>query len=279
MQKKSMKKVISASRRVDMLCFYPTEMVCRIRRIGKDRIHTLVIWTKNPEPIFTNDELRRLAEDLDQIMILVTITGLGGTYLEPAVPSQEKVLDMLPGVVQWVGKPERVSIRYDPLLDADSPCGRLTNMDAEHFSIVAKASGSLGIPIIRTSYVTAYPKVIRRFAKFGIHLREHPVDEVIALIQDKFIPIASHYGTEIRTCTFPSLTRGGCIDGAELSRLHPRNEPCSLSKDPTQRPACQCTRSLDIGQWYQCGHGCRYCYGNPVEEEQSHHASGSEKPQ
>ncbi len=260
-----MKKVISASRRVDMLCFYPEEMVSRIRKIGPDQIHTLVIWTKNPEPLLTNNEVRQLAEELDQIMILLTITSLGGTWLEPAVPPQERALGLLPAIVQWAGKPERVNVRYDPLLDVDSPYGRLTNMDAERFSTVAKASGSLGIPIIRISYITAYPKVIRRLAKFGLHLREHPMDEVIALIQDRLMPIASHYGTEIRTCTFPSLTRGGCIDGAELSRMHPRNEPCSLSKDPTQRPECQCTRSLDIGQWHRCGHGCLYCYGNPAD--------------
>lgn len=260
-----MKKVISASRRVDMLCFYPEEMVSRIRHIGAEHIHTLVIWTKNPEPVFANEEVRHLAEELDQILITLSITGLGGTYLEPAVPCYEKVLEMLPGVIRWVGRPERVNIRYDPLVDVDTPHGRLTNMDPELFRMVARAAGSLGIPILRLSYVATYPKVLRRFNRFGIHLREHPMDEVVAFIKDQLMPIADLYGTEVRTCTMPSFTRGGCIDGADLSRLHPHGEPCSLAKDSSQRPTCQCTQSLDIGLWNRCLHGCRYCYGNPVE--------------
>jgi len=249
-----------------MLSFYPGEILSRIRGIGPEHIHTLVIWTKNPRPIFTNNEVRNLAVELDQIVIMVTITGLGGTCMEPGVPSFTEVLDTLPGVIQWVGKPERVSIRYDPLLDADTAAGRLTNMEAQRFRMVARAAGSLGIHCIRVSYITSYPKVIRRFGRFGIRLREHPLNEVIALIKDQLMPIAHQYGIEVRTCTVPSLTIGGCIDGADLARLHPGQEPCSIAKDTSQRPTCQCTRSLDIGRWFRCGHGCLYCYGNPAEE-------------
>ena len=93
------------------------------------------------------------------------------------------------------------------------------------------------------------------------------MEEVICFIQDQLMPRALSFGAEVRTCTLPSLTRGGCINGADLMRLHPRGEPCSLAKDPSQRAECQCTRSLDIGRWFLCYHGCRYCYGNPMELE------------
>ena len=35
-----------------------------------------------------------------------------------------------------------------------------------------------------------------------------------------------------------------------------------LKKDKTQRPACGCVQSVDIGMYNSCAHACRYCYAN-----------------
>lgn len=34
------------------------------------------------------------------------------------------------------------------------------------------------------------------------------------------------------------------------------------SSDPNQRPFCGCVRSVDIGSYNCCSHGCIYCYAN-----------------
>ncbi|MFQ5868916.1 MAG: DUF1848 family protein [Candidatus Zixiibacteriota bacterium] len=33
-----------------------------------------------------------------------------------------------------------------------------------------------------------------------------------------------------------------------------------------QQQNCRFTKSIDIGQWFHCPHGCVYCYGNPKIE-------------
>jgi hypothetical protein len=64
---------------------------------------------------------------------------------------------------------------------------------------------------------------------------------------------------EITTCADPhSPWPGACIDNALLSRLC--GKELNLSKDPYQRPACLCARSVDIGSYGTCKGGCLYCY-------------------
>ena len=258
-----MKKVISASRRVDMLNFYLDELISKIYAIGIENIHTLVIWTKNPINIYNSSKLRKILEKIDQVYLLLTVTGLGGTYLEPRVPPYERIFEVLPKVIDVIKDPRRINIRYDPLIDVTISGKRITNIDEGLFEKISKMAGELKIPIIRTSYVTLYPKVMKRFKRYNIKPLNHEKEEIEGFISNYMMPIAAKYNIEVKTCVFPSLTKGGCIDGHLLTSLHPKGEPCSLAKDRGQRPGCQCTKSIDIGKWYSCFHGCLYCYGSP----------------
>ena len=258
-----MKKVISASRRVDMINFYLDELINRVDEIGPENIHTLVIWTKHPVKIYQDPRLRALIGRLDQAFVLLTVTGLGGSYLEPRVPVPDTVFEMLPKVIEAVGDPRRLNIRYDPLLDVMVSGKRITNMDSTLFEKIAHSCGELKVPIIRTSFIAFYNKALKRFEKCGIQPIYHQGKEVKSFITDIMMPIAAKYDVEVKTCVSPLLTKGGCIDGPLLTSLHPKNELCSMAKDKTQRVDCQCTKSIDIGQWWSCHHGCLYCYGSP----------------
>lgn len=259
-----LKKVISASRRVDLLTFYPDFMLQKLMEIGEENIHTLVIWTKDPKNLFEHKRLRRRLKKMDQIYILLTITGLGGTPLEPQAPPAEKILPQLHQLVELVGSPQRIAVRYDPLIDlVYQEKTHLTNIEIGLFIDILRTISSVGIKRIITSYVTLYPKVMKRLEKNDFQIVDHPISEVMSFIQSKMMPLARNFEVDLSTCVFPKLTKAGCIDGGILTELHPRKEPCPLAKDPTQRPACHCTKSTDIGQWFSCYHGCLYCYGNP----------------
>ena len=100
-----------------MVAFYPDYMVERLEEIGTEYIHSLVIWTKNPENILFHPQLNGTLKQLNQIIILLTVTGLGGTPLEPNVPSVDQVLQQLPSIIEFLGSAQRLVIRYDPLID------------------------------------------------------------------------------------------------------------------------------------------------------------------
>jgi hypothetical protein len=258
------KKIISASRRVDLLTFYPDFMLQKLKEIGEDNIHTLVIWTKNPQNLIGHKDLRKSLNKIDQLYVLLTITGLGGTPLEPKAPTMDKVLPQLNHVAGLVGSPERIAVRYDPLIDLYyQEKTHLTNIEIGPFIDILRAVSSIGIKRIITSYVTLYPKVIKRLKQYNFKIVDHSISEIKSFILNKMMPLAKNFNMELSTCVFPDLTTTGCIDGRILSGLHPKKEPCSLVKDPTQRPTCHCTRSTDIGEWFSCYYGCLYCYGNP----------------
>jgi hypothetical protein len=261
---KPLKKVISASRRVDLVSFYPDYTVDKIKEIGTENIHTLVVWTKNPKNILAHHNLKNCLEELDQIYILLTVTGLGGTPLEPFAPDGEEVFHQLPKIIDFIGSPQRLAIRYDPLIDVIYR-GKISisNIDMDLFDKILQKASSLGIKRIIVSYATLYKKVIERLNRNEFEVVDHKIEEVQDFIKNKMMSQVEKLGMELSTCVLPHLTTKGCIDGSTLSVLHPKQEPCSKAKDKSQRQTCHCTKSYDIGQWFSCYHNCLYCYGNP----------------
>ena len=260
------KKVVSASRRVDLVTFYPDYMVERLEEIGTENIHTLVVWTKNPQNMLTHTKLRKTLEKLKHVYVLLTITGLGGTALEPQVPTKDEVFRQLPGIIDFLGSPKRLAIRYDPLIDVIYQSKtRISNIDTDLFEDVLNRVHVLGIKRVIVSYVTVYQKVKKRLAQNGLRIIEHPIEEIVDFIKNEMMPRAESRGMELSTCVLPNLTAKGCIDGTALRELHPLKKPCSLAKDRSQRENCHCTKSVDIGQWFACYHNCLYCYGNPTQ--------------
>lgn len=259
-----LKKVISASRRVDLLSFYPDYLIKKLDEIGKENIHTLVIWTKNPRNVIENKILRKYLRSIDQIYFLLTVTGLGGTPLEPEVPEPERILKTIPDLIDFSGSTLRIAIRYDPLIDVVyAETIHLSNIDSNLFQNVLDSVYATGIKRIITSYVTVYPKVKRRLNKYNFQIIDHPLREIKDFILKKMISQTEKLGMEFSTCVLPEITKKGCIDGNLFTELHPRKEPCSTVKDKTQRESCHCTKSVDIGIWFPCYHNCFYCYGNP----------------
>jgi dihydroneopterin aldolase len=259
------KKVVSASRRVDLVSFYPDYMVERLEEIGAENIHSLVVWTKNPQNMLVHPGLRKILKELNHIYVLLTVTGLGGTALEPQAPTRDWVFERLPRIIDFVKSPRRVAIRYDPLIDViNQEKTRISNIDVGLFEDVLNRAHTLGIERVIVSYVTVYGKVKKRLEQNGFKIVEHPIEEMVDFIRDEMIPRVEKLGMELLTCVLPNLTTTGCIDGAILRELHPQEEACSLAKDRSQRENCHCTKSIDIGQWFACYHNCLYCYGNPA---------------
>lgn len=252
-----MKSVISASRRTDLVAFFPEWLssVFRTERarvagpsggaydvdLRPSRVHTVVLWSKDFTNLISNrGGLKDLLGRYDQIYLHFTITGLGGGFIEREAPAPGKALDELPRLVDIAGSPRRLSLRFDPVVfwkEKDS-----VESNLHFFETLCGRAESLGIEDIRFSFAQWYRKARLRAARSGFPFVDPGDEEKLA----------------------HAAALAGVARGRRLGELHPRGEPADARKDRTQRAECRCTRSLDIGSYAQtCPHACLYCYANP----------------
>lgn len=263
-----MKAVLSASRRTDLVASYPEELIRLLEGYPPERVHSIVLWTKNARNL---RELALLCKTLlryDQLFIHFSITGMGGSLLEPNTPRTEESLSLLPELIELAGSPERLSVRFDPVLNLRISGADYTNL--REFPAIADVAARQGIRRITTSWMTYYRKVARRFAPFQIE----PVEFDWQKQADFLLDECARRGLELHACCVEGLPMSRCIDGPLLQALHPKGERCSQARARDQRPGCGCTASKDIG-WYShvCGGGCLYCYATPAAADSARRAS------
>ena len=70
--------VISASRRTDLVGCYPDYLIEKLKAYPPQKVHTIVIWTKNPCNMIRHQALREVLSQYAQVYVHLTITGLGG---------------------------------------------------------------------------------------------------------------------------------------------------------------------------------------------------------
>jgi DNA repair photolyase len=259
----SLKKVISASRRTDLVAHYPDRLARRIIDLGPQSIHTVVIWTKDASNILDHSSLREALASVGQVFVHWTITGLGGDFLEPNVPPAGQQLGLVDRLVAFVGDPRRVHWRYDPLISAERAGEFAGNISLPLFRSLAEPLARAGIPVVHTSFVTLYPKVLRRFAAAGIGTQQPSPEDATGLLCD-LRAAAADVGMRLVTCCESAFGRQRCIDGDLLTELHPAHEPCRTDRARGQRALCGCTVSLDVGRYLPCPNRCLYCYAHPA---------------
>jgi len=257
------KKVVSASRRTELVAHYPDYLVERLTALNPESIHTVVLWTKDPSNLLAHQKLRATLSRVGQVFVHWTVTGLGGTFLEPSVPPMQEQLLLLDAVIEYVGDPRRVHWRFDPLLSARRGEERLSNVDLNLFRPLAERFSIAGIPTVHVSFVSMYRKVVRRLAAVGVTFEEYDCEMRRQFLSD-CAEVASGYGMAIATCCEPGFPVQRCIDGALLTDLHPTNEPCRTERASGQRKLCGCTVSLDVGRYLPCPNRCLYCYAHPA---------------
>lgn len=253
--------VLSASRRTDLVACYPEIMVERLKEFSPETVHSLVIWTKNPENMLKNGLLKDTLKNYQQIYIHLTITGMGGSAFEPLIPPWPKVVQMIEPLIKIVGSPQRICWRFDPILMVEGEGKSYSNFD--FFPEIMESIIPLGLRTCRLSWVSPYKKVVSRLAARGWHLVPQTLRQQKKQAE-KMAHWAKNNGMEIYFCAMAGFPSSRCIDGYLLRQIHPQKLECSLKKAKGQRQLCGCTESLDIG-WYslKCKNGCLYCYACP----------------
>lgn len=266
--------IYSASRRTDMVAFYPEEICRRVARSRK--LEAIVFWSKDPRNLLTHLGLQAIVRNYP-VVLQFTLTGLGGGWWEPHVPCPDQLsaclaelAEILPaGAIRW---------RFDPLIlsSSESDCSDASCVVAEGECMLERFSRMLGLlrgcgiepEEVTVSFPDAYPRVRERLAALGVRLpvlRRDGKERILSeLIRRGGLPLALCCEPELLHLT--GVRQAHCVEGALFDRLYGTGL-AALPEDHGQRTACGCTYSMDIGSYEMlCHHDCRYCYARPFSD-------------
>ncbi len=263
--------IVSASRRTDIPSFYSEWMLNRLRegfvlvpgvrspkKLGRAHLSPettdcIVFWTKDPAPMMPRlNEIRNMGY---RFYFEFTLNPYGddpeGKTLEPGLPPVAGRVDTFRRLADDLG-PERVDWRYDPVIvnDRFPP-----SYHADRFGeLCAALSGHTERCVV--SFLDVYAHIGKRFSGM--------TEAQMRAIARCFPAIAREYRLPLFTCaeevelTDCGIGHGACIDREKIGRIV--GSALALSKDRSQRPACNCVESLDVGIYDTCPRGCAYCY-------------------
>lgn len=196
---------------------------------------------------------KRLSEDFIKkasevnCIVHATITGYGGTVLEPNVIKYEESRHMFKRLIEVLG-PERVVLRIDPIVPTESGIIAAQRVYRDlHIEQDPKTR-------VRISFLDNYPIVRSRFLKAGVPQLPYQFHAPLSQRKD----IAALF-PDAEICGEPGFECTGCVSERDLNILGLSTENLSTG---FQRQDCRCLAAkteifLKRGQ---CQHGCLYCY-------------------
>lgn len=265
--------IISASRRTDIPAFYTPWFMSRVRSgwcsvpnpvnplqvstvsLRPEDVEVIVFWTRNARPLLPH--LEELEERGYRFYFLVTLMD-NPRQIDTGCPPVEVASRRFQALANRVG-PEKVIWRYDPIVPSS-----LTD-PGFHKRVFADLAGRLEGYTRRCiiSMMHPYRKVRKRFTEKGIEVTpwaEKSLGELLGFLTGE----AHKRGMEIFSCASPAnlerygVLPGKCVDDAYIRELF--GIEVTRRKDASQREACRCVASRDIGMYDTCRFGCLYCY-------------------
>lgn len=270
--------IISASRRTDIPAFYSKWFMNRIKvgwcqvpnplnynqlsyiSLKPEDVDAIVFWSKNPAPIV--DYLSELDRRGFRYYFQFGLNDYP-RVLEPGIPSLDQRIRTFQRISNQL-EPLRVVWRYDPIIISNRTP---PSFHIDKFSNIAAALKRYTRRVM-VSLVDFYQKTDRKLSTLeseGFVFDRGAADsQSVWDLFKELSAIAKQNEMDIFTCaeerdySSAGVPPGRCIDGELLYRLWSLHG--HTKKDPTQREACLCVVSKDIGINDTCVHGCPYCY-------------------
>ena len=272
--------IISASRRTDIPAFYAEWFMNRIRAgyctvpnpftrsqvsmvsLKPEDVDVIVFWTRNPRPLFPH-----LAElDRRGYRYYFQYTVLDNPRLiDHKSPPVETAIATFKELAGMAGI-DRVIWRYDPIVLSEATPTEFHI--AAHARIAEALAGYTSRNVI--SIMDVYRKAQSRLAqlgKAGIVVEDIESDDAsphLPELMPQLAATAQACGMEIVSCAEEldllqyGVKPGKCVDDDYIARVFGLR--LDGKKDSTQRKACGCIVSKDIGMYDSCLFGCQYCY-------------------
>ncbi len=180
-----------------------------------------------------------------------TVTGWGGTILEPNVPDLDESLYYHNNLFDCI-ESKRVVLRIDPIIPTKDGVDKALNVYKKFYLENDKCCKSLRV---RISFMDNYPHVRRRFMEAGLI----PLPYYFHSTLEKRIEILKLF-PNAEVCGEPGIKSIGCVSEKDLDILgikKTKNIPKGF-----QRTECQCLNIKHeiFTERKQCPNKCLYCY-------------------
>ena len=230
-----------------------------------------ILITKNPKKLIEENKDLFYGDTSGNVILHATITGLGGTPLEPNVLPYRVQLDY---IAECIKDPlfakDRIVIRQDPLIPYLAIGNETYRQDIIEIASFARKYNLR----YRTSFFDYYPHVRDRFSKI---LKENaewapyintlnqyqPALHMETTVRLSFIDFIKSVGLtdeQIEICGEPGMKCTGCVSQRDLDIF-------GISINDTlptglQRAACACLgiKHELLDNKHPCAHNCAYCY-------------------
>ena len=224
------------------------------------------LWTHSPFRIIENPVLLPTLQTIHQLgiplAIEVTITGLGGSAIEPGIESTEKAFSHLRSLLNsGLLSPDRICLRIDPLQAWQGPDGRITNTG--YVDGLLDTALSLGIQRFRVSLITLgryQAKILPRARHRHLFIAQLNPSEICTKLRGWIAK-----GADIRSCATDLLDEGipsgACFDFSWVT-----GQPLETPYKPVaKRKHCLCHVPESVMLWKvprrsDCSGGCLACY-------------------
>lgn len=196
----------------------------------------------------------------DKIIIHATITGWGGSIVEPGVPYPEEQITHIRRLIAEGFPASHIVIRIDPIIPVKAGVSRAQNV----INLVHRYLPELHR--YRFSVLDMYPHVRQRFIKNNILMPYNgfnPPDHSFRAIE-RFIE-SQDMSDIFETCaeknlSSPRIIHTGCISETDLKILN--LDMPEIIRTKKQRPDCLCLpfKTEMLSSKHRCSHKCLYCY-------------------
>ncbi len=215
----------------------------------------LVVYSKNLIPV---DFFR----DHPRVALGLTITGWGGTWLEPGVAPPEAMVAHFNRAADAMGL-ERLRLRVDPGIPT-----------AEGLRRATAVLGGIAAPVRTiTSIIQFYKGHDTLFHKLGIDRSRYnkksgravyPDPELAVWWLSELLQARPDFVGCVSFCGMPYQVEGaehtGCVDDALLAAIGV--DRFKRIAPGRQRPGCRCVIAKRQALGGACAHGCLYCYAH-----------------
>ena len=220
-----------------------------------DRLYKAnIIITKR----LTDELIEKLIEHKDKIILHLTCTGMGGTRIEPFVPTPQKTLEKLHKLLDGGFTTSHIVLRIDPIVP--------TRKGVETAMGVLRLFRGLEIKRVRISFLDNYKHVRERFKEIGVELYNGefhaPLKERLkCLTAIKYCAEECGYET-VEACGEPGIDSIPCLSQKDIDILGLTDE-IVLEGSAKQRKSCGCPANkseLLRVKPHRCENKCLYCY-------------------